>query len=130
MRRIRVILKVTVWVYFVVTFVAITVWVGFGTYVGIDLNKDGMYCDYYSSISSELAELLGLPPNPRSPYVREGEANWTAQGDPCRLRIWNILSEFGAVYIIILVFFQWPAYLYFVVAHMRKKGAIRDSVLK
>ena len=69
----------------------------------LEHNPQGTYCDY---------------------YVEDHWANYVKRsGEQCRIRLWAIASEFGVLLLIAIGVVHSPAYLYFLVRHIRKRRA-------
>ena len=86
-------------IYLVLSTVILVSWAGLGAYVALEHNPQSVYCNY---------------------AVDESEANYVAQGVPCRIRFGALLQVFGLTTLAIAATAQLPAYVYFLARYVRK----------
>jgi hypothetical protein len=86
-------------IYLVLSTIVIFSLAGFAAYTGLKLNPQSVYCNY---------------------AVDESEANYVAQGVPCRVRFGALLQVFGLTTLAIAATAQLPAYVYFLVRYIRR----------
>lgn len=86
-------------IYLVLSTLAVTAYIGLGAYIALEQNPSAVYCDY---------------------DVAPGEANYTNDSGPCRIRLF-LLKESGVILVVILLVVQFPAYLYLLVRRFRRR---------